>query len=281
MDWREQDRILNELFNLVMYNRADHRVRETNAQMLERATRLLDTGVNLNTPVANYGKTLLHRIGNAINYDSANTVNLNILRLIIERGANVNLRDEYGNTPLWYALRQRSPEVIHLLLDLGADLRASGDLNRPISLSYGKTSTPLQNAVKNRDERTLRALLEAGADVNSPIRETYGFDNIAELAVAPEFFNRNIFILLARAGVDLRTVYPRALESLREKTRYMKRYPDEVSNLIIEEHDRPILLRRRHALASFGAVAGAGAGAGANASRRNGRRHRTRRARRS
>jgi ankyrin repeat protein len=45
-----------------------------------------------------------------------------IVKLLISRGANVNLANSVGNTPLMLAARMGLADVVRLLLDAGADL---------------------------------------------------------------------------------------------------------------------------------------------------------------
>jgi len=54
---------------------------------------------------------------------------LDILKLLIKIGANVNAKDSYGYTPLLYASRYNKLEVVKLLLKAGADInvRNKGD----------------------------------------------------------------------------------------------------------------------------------------------------------
>ena len=44
-----------------------------------------------------------------------------IVELMLEKGANINIRDEKGTTPLINAVVGNKPEIVKLLLDHGAD----------------------------------------------------------------------------------------------------------------------------------------------------------------
>ena len=77
----------------------------------------------------------------------------------IEKGADVNAKNEYGITALWIAANKGKTEVIELLLARGADPNARDDIwyQTPLSHSLGK--------VEN-----VKVLLKAGAkDVDSAV----------------------------------------------------------------------------------------------------------------
>ena len=71
-------------------------------------------------------------------------------------GADVNIRDEKGRTPLHYATRCRAetPAIIELLVTAGADVNARDN----------QGETPLMRAVRNHCPQALAILLDKGAD---------------------------------------------------------------------------------------------------------------------
>jgi len=77
---------------------------------------------------------------------------------LIERGADVNARDDNGNTPLHCA---GSSETLLLLLQHGADVNARSKWNE----------TPLYWAVVNRDKEQVKLLLQYGADPSIKITD--------------------------------------------------------------------------------------------------------------
>ena len=81
------------------------------------------------------------------------------LRCSLAAGANVNAREQYGETPLVFAARSNaSVAVIELLLPAGADIHAQRE-------SGGR---PLHAAVRaNSNPAVIEALLAAGADANA------------------------------------------------------------------------------------------------------------------
>jgi hypothetical protein len=111
----------------------------------------------------------------------------------IERGANVNAKGEFGDTPLIVASWRGKLDIVKLLLERGADVHATNDIGetalfwavpRPevaaALISAGSNvnarndylSTPLMYAAKLGYPDTVKILLESGADRNA--RNEYG-----------------------------------------------------------------------------------------------------------
>ena len=85
--------------------------------------------------------------------------NPEVIRTLVELGADVNARNNANRTALIYAAESnKNPEVIRTLVELGADVNAR-DMNG---------STPLTQAASlNKNPEVIRALIELGADVNA------------------------------------------------------------------------------------------------------------------
>ncbi|HQP04983.1 MAG TPA: ankyrin repeat domain-containing protein, partial [Bacteroidales bacterium] len=118
-----------------------------------------------------------------------------IAQLLIEKGANVNARNEYGETPLHFASKEGSFEIAQLLIERGANVNAKAkyshtplhyasegyldiaklliekgaDVNAKISddLRYYAGYTPLHFASKEGSFEIAQLLIEKGADVNA------------------------------------------------------------------------------------------------------------------
>lgn len=76
----------------------------------------------------------------------------------LKSGAVVDAPDDFGQTPLLYAVKEGNDAVVQRLLDAGAGVDVSGDTGR----------TPLSYAsVRGHDAVVLR-LLDAGAGVDAP-----------------------------------------------------------------------------------------------------------------
>jgi len=82
---------------------------------------------------------------------------VNVVRLLLEKGANVDARNDWGVTPLHQAATEGRVGVVRLLLEKGADVDARA--------SFGVT--PLLFAASRGHVDVVRLLLEKGADVNA------------------------------------------------------------------------------------------------------------------
>ena len=82
---------------------------------------------------------------------------LDVAKLLINRGADVDAMDKDDRTPLHYAVRKNSLDVAKLLLDRGADVDAMDKDDR----------TPLHYAVRKNSLDVAKLLLDRGADVDA------------------------------------------------------------------------------------------------------------------
>lgn len=100
----------------------------------------------INTRDANSGEGALHIV--------VRRGDMTYLRYLLQMGADPNLRDAKGTTPLLLAVTEGKGDMIPVLIDAKA--------NPNLGNSSGET--PLIRAVQRRDVAMVRALLAGGAD---------------------------------------------------------------------------------------------------------------------
>ncbi|RKK66726.1 hypothetical protein BFJ69_g15146 [Fusarium oxysporum] len=84
-----------------------------------------------------------------------------VVKLLLDKGADVNIPDKNGWTPVSAASANGHVEVVKLLLDKGADV------NIPDKNGW----TPVSAASANRHVEVVKLLLDKGADVNIPTKD--------------------------------------------------------------------------------------------------------------
>ncbi len=131
------------------------------------------------------------------------------VKLLISEGADVNVKNNDGQTQLHYAASKGHKEIVELLLAHGAEVNIGGaDYNRTAAefamksnhtdivqllVSKGADIPPLHFALYMKDETKARSLIEGDADVNrrtpygtTPLNRAVvvGFKDIVELLIA-------------------------------------------------------------------------------------------------
>ena len=106
---------------------------------------LLAHGTDVNYQDERYGATALHT--------ASQGGQENIVQLLLERDADVNLKSKEGNTPLMAAAYNRHEGVVKLLLAAGAEVNAQNRADE----------TALSLAREERQEGIIQLLLQAGA----------------------------------------------------------------------------------------------------------------------
>jgi uncharacterized protein len=107
----------------------------------------LDRGVDVNAKCSVSGGTPIH--------SAARTSRNDVIKLLLNRGGDINARNNDGYTPLQYA---DSKTTVVLLLARGADVNAAG-------YEYGLT--PLQGALEMGNNAVAELLISAGADLEA------------------------------------------------------------------------------------------------------------------
>lgn len=114
------------------------------------------------------------------------------IRGLIEQGANINGRNEDGNTALISAILSNQPDTAIFLLENGAD--------KSVRSSSGKRRPPLFHAIDVDDLETSQYLLDHGANVNekSLVGQSYFVDVVQSEKLS-------WIQLLLRYGADVHT----------------------------------------------------------------------------
>ena len=115
---------------------------------LDRVKAFLDEGMIADT-LSYMEESLLQR--------AADLGHVQVARLLIERGANVNFQDGTGYTALMNAVEGDHLEMVSLLLDAGADMAALGGSD---------AGSALHKAARDQNIEMVRLLLDRSADPN-------------------------------------------------------------------------------------------------------------------
>lgn len=188
------------------------------AEQTEIAKLLLDHGAGFE--LKNYGETPLSvaaRYGNA-----------NMVKLFIERGADIDARDNDGRTPLSLA---KTEETAKVLIDAGADINSKDNrgrsplcwardlsvvrllLDAKANVNSGREvgRTPLIIAAKQSLAKKTRLLLQHGAEVDARDKRSRTPLVISAKSQRP---NRDIMKLLVKHGADLEAEDHKGLTAL-------------------------------------------------------------------
>ncbi len=143
---------------------------------------------------------------------------------LINNGADINVRDDNGNTPLIYAAETHNTKVIELLIQKNADINAVNN----------DGSTALMLAVNNLE--TVKLLAEKGADVN------FQASGSTALISACKYRNRNIdvikYLVSKKADINAQddegyTALNKTLDSMGERLLGIRDF--EIANFLIEQ----------------------------------------------
>lgn len=111
---------------------------------------LISKGANLEAPSEDRGARATHL--------AANFGELEMLNLLLDAGADIEARDQKGQTPLLLAAATNNTEVVKVLLDRGADKEAR---------ESGEGMTPLMRASRLGSLEIAIALVATGAEINA------------------------------------------------------------------------------------------------------------------
>jgi ankyrin repeat protein len=148
------------------------------SNQLGAAAFLIDHGVDVSAKDKNGGFTALDMALSSFHY-------IDMVRLLLEHGANVNTASTQDITPLDEAAMRGQKDAIDLLIAKGADVNARDD----------KGDSPLLWALMMGRTDAAVALINAGADVN--VRNALG---VTPLVVVKRHDNAKLEALLVSKG---------------------------------------------------------------------------------
>lgn len=124
--------------------------------------------------------------------DAITSNNIIQFNKLIEAGANVNERDEFGFAPLHHALMIDNVPISMKLVKAGAN----------IHMKDGEGMTPLMYAVEYRNTYLVETFIKAGSNVNDK-----NYENSTPLCLAFNNKDINCIILLIEAGAKLKDIH--------------------------------------------------------------------------
>ncbi|MBV8660630.1 MAG: ankyrin repeat domain-containing protein [Candidatus Dependentiae bacterium] len=179
----------------------------------EKVQLLIDLGVDVH--LRNRGIIYYNSLMWAARFKADKTI-----PLLITAGADVNHKDEYGDTPLHFAVEHNHDRIIKLLIDAGAK----------INLPNKSNQTPLHYAAVYNADRAISLLIGANANINHKDERGLTPLHLAVYAGA----HRAIELLIA-AGADT-TIKGRFIGTARECIQ-----PDYITHMIF---DRAVTQRK-------------------------------------
>jgi ankyrin repeat protein len=124
---------------------------------IKKVTNLLEHGANVNA-TGIQGSSALISAEACTRHDDLTHSRVQLVELLIAKGAAVNHQDDDGATALMYAARNGDTEAVNALLRNGASVNVAD--------KEGETAL-MKAAASSCNEETVRALLSAGADLTA------------------------------------------------------------------------------------------------------------------
>ena len=119
---------------------------------------------------------------------------IEIVKLLLEYLVDYNLKDNLGNTPLILAIKKNRIEIVELLLQYGADLNLKDDEGR----------SPLYLAIMDNNLKMVELLLKYGANPN--LKDDLG-DTLLHIAVQENNFEIIKLLIGYGADPDLKNIF--------------------------------------------------------------------------
>ncbi len=148
---------------------------------------LIEAGADLNE-IFNRRPPLICAASNFV-FEAADnlddTRSIDILQILIENGADVNIHDFSSWNPLMYAVLGQNIEALRALIKAGADANGPSVVYRD-SRADEYPQRPLHMAVRTGNIKIVKALIEAGANVNLLFNDNLYYRTPLDFAVELE-----------------------------------------------------------------------------------------------
>jgi ankyrin repeat protein len=132
-------------------------------------------------------------------HSAAKRGDVQAVRKLLAEGSDLAALNKDSKPVLWMAVRGGNIEVVRLLLDAGADPSLQDPrVGTPLHLAYRLDETPIWQAVRRRRVSVVRLLLDRGADPNH-----VWADGSTVLHMAGGMGNREMVTILIQAGMNV------------------------------------------------------------------------------
>jgi serine/threonine protein kinase len=157
---------------------------------------VISTNVDINTRSDKDESTILHSaLNHVVRRDQKTEEKTDIAKSLIERGADINIRNKMGQTPLYYAIRGDNTDIAKSLIEKGADINNRDQMGQ----------TPLYYAINEGNTIIVIILIEKGADIN--IRDSIGRTPL-DIAMLNDNITSRVYLvnLLIKKDADINIV---------------------------------------------------------------------------
>jgi ankyrin repeat protein len=97
------------------------------------------------------------------------------VQLLLDHGAQVNAKDHFGRTAIWYSALGGHADITRLLIERGADVNPL-----PVSVDGVVSETPMEEAGQDGETKVLKVLIDNGAgdqaNLNSALWEAVWYN---------------------------------------------------------------------------------------------------------
>jgi len=118
---------------------------------------LREPGCQINEYITHKDNYIFNRTETTSLNVSASRGDVDCMQALIDAGADLEIKESSGNTPLYTAAELNKVECIKALLNAGANLEAKAN----------DGSTPLHTSAANNHTEVCQHLINAGADINA------------------------------------------------------------------------------------------------------------------